>query len=99
MVIHAQVHSQPRLSFVAFLCTLCLISLRPGRIADKMDELDFYYAGIVGWQLHPGYQREGSKPMTLHECFALAQRMLEVKNECLGSAEQSWLAPVSSEAS
>ena len=40
-----------------------------------------YFAGIVGWTLHPGYLREGSGPKTLEQCRELAQKMVQITNE------------------
>lgn len=40
-----------------------------------------YFAGIVGWTLHPGYLRDNSQPMTVEECRALAKKMVEMTIE------------------
>ena len=44
-----------------------------------MDEWDIYFATIVGMQLHPGYTREGTEPLTIEQCAQLADKMMEVK--------------------
>lgn len=44
-----------------------------------MDVWDIYFSGIVGWSLHPGYLREGVRPLTLDECADLADDMMEVR--------------------
>lgn len=48
---------------------------------DDQQLFALYFAGIVGWTLHPGYLREGSEPKTLEECRALAKKMVQITNE------------------
>ena len=48
-----------------------------------------YFAGIVGWTLHPGYLREGHGPKTIEQCRELAQKMVQITNEEYGKREDS----------
>ena len=58
---------------------------------DDKASWDLYFAGIVGWTLHPGYLRENAERPNLEECAKLADEMLKIKQErekCLGLEEQ-----------
>lgn len=46
-----------------------------------MSDWDLYFTTVVGWQMHPGYLREGAKPLSLSECAAVADEMLLLKEE------------------
>lgn len=48
---------------------------------DDRDLFALYFGGIVGWQLHPGYQREGAQRMPLERCRDLALEMVRLTNE------------------
>ena len=48
-----------------------------------------YFAGLVGWRYHPGYQREGANPPSLEECAMVAELMVEMTEamQCRGSQQ------------
>lgn len=35
-----------------------------------------FYMSVVGWTLHPGYQKPGSERLSMDDCARLADRML-----------------------
>lgn len=35
-----------------------------------------FYMNVVGWTLHPGYQKPGSERLSLEDCARLADLML-----------------------
>lgn len=54
---------------------------------DKTHLFAIYFAGIVGWRMHPGYNRENTKPpLSVEECAKLASRMVQITEDyqCLG---------------
>jgi hypothetical protein len=54
-----------------------------------MNTFDLYFSTIIGWSLHPGYQREGSKPLTIQEAGKLASEMMEERKKWVGLDQQS----------
>lgn len=42
---------------------------------------DDFFCTIVGWQKHPGYNRENATPLTIPECADLADEMMEERNK------------------
>lgn len=53
-----------------------------------MDVWDIYFSGIVGWQMHPGYLREGAKPLSLEECAQVATDMVKEREKWRTPAQQ-----------
>lgn len=53
-----------------------------------MDDLDLYISTVIGWQLHPGYQKPGMKPLTTKECVAMAVQIKKEKDSWLGLQQQ-----------
>lgn len=46
-----------------------------------MDVWDLYFSTIVGWNLHPGNNRDNAKKLTLEEAAKLANEMCEVREK------------------
>lgn len=46
-----------------------------------MGPWDLYFAQLVAWRLHPGYLRDGAKPLSIEECAKLADEMFSVRQE------------------
>ena len=46
-----------------------------------IDEWDLYFSTIVGWQLHPGYNRENAKKLTIKEAAELADHMIQERKK------------------
>ena len=42
---------------------------------------DLYFASIVGFTAHPGYEREGTKKPTVAEAAAIADQMMAERNK------------------
>lgn len=57
-------------------------------IAGATDEQLFviYFAGLVGWKLHPGYLRPGAQSPDLQSIAEIARQMVTITREqsCLG---------------
>jgi len=53
---------------------------------DKESLFALYFSGVLGWQLHPGYSREGVKRLTVDECAELAEKMVEITKEKYGAS-------------
>ncbi len=47
----------------------------------KKTTWDLYFLTIVGWSLHPGYQRNPESKLTLDEAAHMADEMLRVREE------------------
>lgn len=45
---------------------------------------DLYFATVVGWSLHPGYQREGTEPIDIHEAAWIAAQMMKEREKWVG---------------
>lgn len=54
-----------------------------------MREWDIYYASLVGWLLHPGYQKPDTIKPTLEEIADLADQMKEIRNARMGRSSRS----------
>lgn len=50
---------------------------------------DAFYAGIVGWSYHPGYNRDNIEKPTLEDCAKVADEMIEIrrKRKCFYSEQ------------
>lgn len=52
----------------------------------------FYFANVVGWQLHPGYFRENAQRLNITECAELVDQMVKLTNErskpCPGGSQE-----------
>lgn len=46
-----------------------------------MDVWDIYFSGLVSMAVHPGYNREGTKPLTLKDCGIIADEMIKERNK------------------
>lgn len=58
---------------------------------DKTQLFAIYFAGIVGWRMHPGYSRENTDPpLSVEECAKLASRMVQITEDysCRGYLQQ-----------
>ena len=40
-----------------------------------------YFSGLVGWTMHPGYQRENTPCLSVEDCASLAHGMVEMTNQ------------------
>ncbi len=60
---------------------------------NKQAVWDLYFAGVVGWTLHPGYLKEGmEKTRTFNDCADIVDEMMKVRDErCLGLQQQEVL--------
>lgn len=54
-----------------------------------MTKWDLYFSTIVGWSLHPGYTREGTKRITIEEAATMATKMVEEAEKWDGLAPLS----------
>lgn len=61
----------------------------------KSDLFVVYFAGLVGWRMHPGYLRPGAAAPSVEECAALALRMVEITEDlsCRGYSPLARSAP------
>lgn len=49
---------------------------------DKTQLFAIYFAGIVGWRMHPGYSRDNANPpLSVEECAKLASRMVQITED------------------
>lgn len=54
------------------------------------DLFAIYFAGLVGWRMHPGYYRENTDPpLSVEQCAQLASRMVQITRdyECRGYSQ------------
>lgn len=57
---------------------------------NKTELFAIYFAGLVGWRMHPGYQRNSTvSPMSVEQCAELASRMVDITEDY--SCRGSWL--------
>ncbi len=52
---------------------------------------DFYFAGVVGWTLHPGYLKVPmGETRTFNDCANIVDEMMKVREErlCHGELQQ-----------
>lgn len=53
-----------------------------------MDIWDLYFASIAAMSLHPGYNRENVRPLTLNECADITDEMVRIREERIGCLSQ-----------
>jgi hypothetical protein len=46
-----------------------------------MNTWDIYFSTVVGWSLHPGYNKEGTKKISLEEAAKIADEMMRLRGE------------------
>jgi hypothetical protein len=54
---------------------------------DKNEEWNLYYITVVGWSLHPGYNKPGTKKLTLEDCVKIATEMQKEKPRWVGEQQ------------
>ncbi len=61
------------------------MKLRPSEILP----FDLYFSTLVGMNQHPGNLRESAHKMTLDECLAKAQEMIELRRKVVPTGDET----------